>query len=403
MENEQNYFSYAINPYAVGEGVAGESIEWDSLDHPQRVLSEILNVREEELFKASSPYIIPNLQVQGNGSVKFLDKNATRDRILKFVAQDMQKRIVSKPPVKGLRLASVKKRIPEIMLVDSGSKETAVDDPWKPAHYIWADVGDYFDDVVKVTDPKQGALGDCYFIAALASVAWTKPYLIVNATKPSASDNEGSPFHKVSFYRSRKQESVEVSERIPLYETTDSLIYASSANQGEIWPAVMEKAYVKWRTGNKTDYPHYPLIAGGYAAGACAELTGGVDSFKLHSGISTNTLMQFIKSNCDSYCTINPMVAGTYHKNPAGGNYQRAGIVASHAYSVLGYEKYRNDYYIILRNPWGSHHGTLDTRAGEWEAYNDSAFVKVPLNRNGIFSLKLDTYKKYFSYTGVAK
>lgn len=34
MANEQNFFSYAINPYAVGEGVAGESIDWNSMHHP---------------------------------------------------------------------------------------------------------------------------------------------------------------------------------------------------------------------------------------------------------------------------------------------------------------------------------------------------------------------------------
>lgn len=403
MENEQSYISCAINPYALGEGVAGEAIQWEDLANPQKTLSEILNVRESELFADGSPFITPNIQVQKNGSVKFLDRAAANTRIQKFVAQNMQKRIVSKPPVKGLRLASVAKRIPEIMLVESGNKGASADTPWKPANYVWADVGDYFDDVVKVTDPKQGALGDCYFIAALASVAWTKPYLIVNATRPSASDNEGSPFHRITFYNKKKQETVEVSERIPLYETTDSIIYASSANQGEIWPAVMEKAYVKWKTGTNTDYPNYPLIAGGVPAAACAELTGGTAASKMHFNVSDNALMQFIKSNCDSYCTVNPMVAGTYPSSPNGCNYAKAGIVAKHAYSVLGYEKYNNEYYIILRNPWGHHHGAMYTRAGAWEVYNNSSFVKVLLNQNGIFSMKLAAFKKYFGYTGVAK
>lgn len=403
MANEQNDFSYAINPYALGEGVAGESIEWDTLNHPQKTLSEILNVRESELFANNSPFITPNIQIQNNGSVKVLDRGATRVRIQKFVTQNMQRRIVSKPPVKGLRLASVGKRIPEIMLAGSEGKEASANVPWKPDNYIWADVGDYFDDVVKVTDPIQGSLGDCYFIAALASVAWTKPHLIVNATRPSASDNEGSPFHSISFYNDKKQETVEVSERIPLYETTDRIIYASSVNQGEIWPAVMEKAYVKWKTGNNTDYPNYPLIAGGYSTGACAELIGGTATKKIHTSVSDNALMEFIKSNCDSYCTVNPMTAATYSAPPSNCDYPKAGIVNSHAYSLLGYEKYNNEYYIILRNPWGRHHGTLDTREGAWDAYNNSAFIKVQLNQNGIFSMKFSTYKKYFRYTGVAK
>lgn len=59
MANEQNFFSYAINPYAVGEGVAGESIDWNSMNHPQKTLSEILNVRESDLFADNSPFILP--------------------------------------------------------------------------------------------------------------------------------------------------------------------------------------------------------------------------------------------------------------------------------------------------------------------------------------------------------
>lgn len=403
MAKEENYFSYAINPYALGEGIAGESIEWDTLDNPQKTLSEILNVRESELFADNSLFITPNVEIQKSGKVENLNKVDLIWRVQDFLTANMRKRIGAKPPVKGLRLSSVGKRIPEIMFASNETMTHAANVPWKPEHYIWADVGDYFDDVVKVTDPKQGALGDCYFIAALASVAWTKPYVIVNATRPSASDNEGSPFHRIVFYENKKQEAVEVSERIPLYETTDSIIYASSANPGEIWPAVMEKAYVKWRTGNTTDYPNYPFIAGGLPVVACAELTGGTATSKQHTSTSDNVLIQFIKSNCDSYCTVNPMVAATYSASPAGCDYAKAGIVYSHAYSVLGYEKYKNEYYIILRNPWGYHHGTLDTREGVWEVYNNSSFVKVLLNQNGIFSMKLSTFRRYFRYTGVAK
>lgn len=404
MEKEQDYFDYAINPYALGEKVAGKSIKWDTLEDPEKTLAEILNVSEEELFSNASPYITPSIEIQKNGSVKHLSRKESKARIQQYVTKNTQKRIVSKPPIKGLRLASVGKRIPEIMFVGSElSNDSQTDVPWTPENVIWADVGDYFEDVAEITDPKQGALGDCYFIAALSSVAWARPYVIVNSTRPSSSDNEENPIHKITFYKDRMPEEVEVTERIPLSEESDDILFASSNDLGEIWPAVMEKAYAKWKTGTTTDYPNFERIAGGSPADACAELIGGRATYKYHSSVSENELIKFIKSNCISYHTVNPMVASTQVVYPADWNHNKASLVPCHAYSILGYEKYKNEYYVILRNPWGCHHGTLDTRDGDWNVYNNSFFAKVTLNQNGIFSMKLSTFKKYFRRTGVAK
>ncbi len=404
MSNEKEYFDYAMNPYAIGEKVAGKSIKWDTLDNPGKTLSEILNVKEEELFSDNSLFITPNIQIQKNGSIKHLNPKETRMRVQKYVAQNTKERIVSKPPIKGLRLSSVGKRIPEIMFVGNETQEDfQANVPWTPDNVIWADVGDYFEDVAEITDPKQGALADCYLIAALTSVAWSRPYVIVNATRPSSSDNEENPIHKITFYRNGKPEEVEVSERIPLDEETDAILFASSKDPGEIWPAVIEKAYAKWKTGSNTDYPNYEKIAGGSAADACAELIGGKASYKLHSSISENELIKFIKSNCVSYRAVNPMVASSHTIIPKDCDYKKASLAPWHAYSILGYEKYKDEYYVILRNPWGCHHGTLDTRDGDWNVYNNSFFAKIALNQNGIFSMKLSTFKKYFRRTGVAK
>lgn len=404
MENKPDYFDCAINPYALGEAVAGESVKWNTSDNPQKKLSEILNVTEKELFAADSPFITPSMQIQKDGSVKYLDRAATKKRIQKFVAENTQKRIVSKPPIKGLRLQSVGKRIQEVMLADNNAKEDFESDtPWMPAKYVWADTGNFFEDVPEVTDPRQGSLGDCYFIAALASVAWSRPYAIVNAAKPSSSGDKDSPLHTVTFYKNGKSEEVEVSERIPLYLTTDNVVYAYSADAEEIWPAVIEKAYAKWKTGTGTDFPNYEKIAGGSPADACAELIGGKATYKWHTDVSEKQLIDFIKSNCESYYAVNPMVASTHSQVPKDCDYIKASLAACHAYSILGYEKYKNEYYVILRNPWGYHHGTLDTRDGKWNVYRKSVPERIWLNQNGIFSMKLATFKKYFRRTGVAK
>ena len=70
-------------------------------------------------------------------------------------------------------------------------------------------------------------------------------------------------------------------------------------------------------------------------------------------------------NNSLSRRTFNPMVAWTYSSQPAGTNYASAHVVARHAYSVLGWDYVNGEKYIVLRNPWGTHHATLDTQRGD--------------------------------------
>ena len=135
---------------------------------------------------------------------------------------------------------------------------------------------------------------------------------------------------------------------------------------------------------------------------ACAQLIRGGRTYKSNSSTSANALWDFVRSNSLSRRTINPMVAWTYSAQPTGTNYSSARVVANHAYSILGWDYFNNIKYIVLRNPWGTHHATLDTRSGTWSANQVSYWAPVPLNTNGVFSMKATTFKKYFAGTGVA-
>jgi hypothetical protein len=393
-----------INPYALGEMVAERNINWNSVPEPQRMLSEILNIKEDAIFDIKNPILNPNMQVEADGQVKYLSESESKTRLDTFF-KARAPRPATLRLANGLRVSkSVDTKLPEIfhssaVMVSESSK------PWNPEGKEWFDKGDYFEDVVEVNDPIQGALGDCYFIAALSSVAWARPYAIINIVRPSGWGNEDNPIHQINFYKdgAGSAQSVEVSEKVPVVKTTHSWVYAKSLDSTEIWPAVMEKAYAKWRTKNTTDYPGYPPIAGGDPVMACAQLIRGRRTYKGNSKTSANDLWSFVRSNSLSYRTVNPMVAWTYNSQPAGTNYASAHVVASHAYSVLGWDYFNNEKYIVLRNPWGTHHATLDTRTGTWSAYQISYWARIPLNTNGVFSMKVATFKKYFAGIGVAK
>ncbi|MCF7974359.1 MAG: hypothetical protein K9N55_11130 [Phycisphaerae bacterium] len=390
-----------INPYALGEMVAERHIKWDRVTEPQKMLSDILNIEEDAIFDIKNPILNPNIQVEADGKVKVLSEAQGKTRLNSFLKVRSPHPTVSRLAAGSLP-AAVEARLPDMLLASAvGVSKSST--PWKPTDKEWIDKGDYFEDVAEVNDPIQGALGDCYYIAALSSVAWARPYIIVNMIRPSGWGNETNPIHKTNFYKNGtgSPQSVEVSEKVPVAKTSHAWVYARSLDSTEIWPAVMEKAYAKWRTGNTTDFPNYPAISGGDPVMACAQLIRGKRTYKGNAGTSANALWTFVRGNSLSRRTVNPMVAWTYSSQPAGTNYASAHVVANHAYSVLGWDYYNNEKYIVLRNPWGTHHATLDTRPGTWSAHQVSYWAPIPLNSNGVFSMKAATFKKYFAGTGV--
>jgi hypothetical protein len=392
-----------INPYALGEMVAERVIKWDSLPEPQKMLSEILNLDADAIFDIKNPILNPTLLVEADGKVKLLDEAAAKTRLDTFLKARRPRTTIGRLG-SGLRLsAAVDAKLSDNFL-HSAVLKTGSGVPWNPADKEWFDKGDYFEDVAEVNDPIQGALGDCYYIAALSSVAWARPYVIINMIRPSGWGNEDNPIHKVGFYKNGtgSAQNIEVSEKVPVVKTSHAWVFARSLDATEIWPAVMEKAYAKWRTGNTTDFPNYPAIAGGDPVMACAQLIRGSRTYKGNSGTSADNLWNFVRGNSLSRRTFNPMVAWTYSSQPAGTNYAAARVVANHAYSVLGWDYFNNEKYIVLRNPWGTHHAILDTRAGTWSAHQVSYWAPVPLNVNGVFSMKASTFKKYFAGIGVA-
>lgn len=121
----------------------------------------------------------------------------------------------------------------------------------------------------KGTDTAQGALGDCYFIASMAAVANASPQTIKDAIKY----NPQKETYTVRFYEEQYGGQAK-----PVYIEVDAYLPASAGNRADpayagdagakLWPAIMEKAYAKWKGGYEA------MGNGGYGAQAMAELTG---------------------------------------------------------------------------------------------------------------------------------
>ena len=155
---------------------------------------------------------------------------------------------------------------------------------YRPDGYSWQDAGRFFGEAAEFFDPIQGFVGDCYFIAALSSVAWSMPYVIADQVRATGADNEQFT-HQVGFHGSSGMEYVETTDRI-LVDGGGSTHFARSREPDEIWPAVYEKAYAKWRLGEGSDFPAIPSIAGGDPSIACKAIAGLSDYRNWHSSYS---------------------------------------------------------------------------------------------------------------------
>jgi hypothetical protein len=360
------------NPYALAEVVLKKKVNWKRVNS-QKLLEKTLGMPYEKLFdpKFDSPLY---------AGLKFDHKTKALERV--------------KVPstAKGAFRA----------LVDVGGTT------------VWADPGDFFEEASELTDPIQGAVANCYFIAALSSVAWARTYTIAQRTRATGTGQQNF-VDMIEFYRaygSSNPKKVEVTELLPLNSPGNTFIYARSSEAGEIWPAVYEKAFAKWRTNDPGDKPDILATAFGDPVAASASLVQSTTPYYYSNpSLSEDQIWHKVRENCISRKTFNPMVAYTYGSAPSPDvNYSNAHIAANHAYSILGWQYTNNQKYIVLRNPWGNYEAILNVAGGTWIAWDAPYYGgpgwwrPIPMATNdGIFALRVDTFKKYYAGFGVVK
>jgi len=118
-------------------------------------------------------------------------------------------------------------------------------------------------------DVDQHVLGDCWFLAALATLA-TRPALLETVAPSNQSFEPGkyAGIFRFNFWRYGKWEQVIIDDRLP---TLDGyLIYCYNHDEeNEFWSALCEKAYAKF-------YGSYQAIHGGWPQEALVDMTGAV-------------------------------------------------------------------------------------------------------------------------------
>lgn len=384
-----------INPYALVEFRLRRAIDWNSVANPRLLLETVLDMQYEKLF---DPQFGSPLFRGYRYDVR--QKAMVRDPSIPDAATLIHRYQTEEPNEAAQRAGAL--RLPVLPLPS------------------WETKGNFFLNSADYRAPVQGATPDCHFIAALASLAWAFPPWISQRTRPlnmtdalASGDTIISPepggLDVIPFYGSAGAAPLEiqVDELVPVSQPGASFIYARSANAGETWPAIYEKAWVKWFTDfANADTPDYSKITGGDPIADLVSLTGWASTSKSTSVVTGDAIWNDVRSNSRGSWTFNPMAACTYSSAaaaPSPVTFNNSGLVAWHCYSILGWIYANNQEYIVVRNPWGNTPATLDVDNGPWtpiEQFGPSEVLGLNLPANGVFALRADIFQQCFASYG---
>ncbi len=433
MDKVGNLNVGAINPYALTEALTGRKIDWTKKESIQ-VMEDALETDYNELFdmKFNSPLYAglklndQNMAVQVAASeitirtekdmetpdvsslktlselkilgVKNLDTTKISSGRLSRGVLNIQLNVPEMD--KSLSKTRLSKQLAAILL----GPGTAGD--WTPANGVWRDMGDFFKDVTEFNDPIQGAIGNCYFIAALAAIAWSDPYQIVHRNRATGT-GETARVNAIQFYskgggKDAPSKMVEVTDLTLVNSSSNLPIYCRSNDAGEIYPALYEKAFAKWILKTDSDKPDITQTAFGDMVKATAQLNNKTPYYYNTNTRTGDQLYAIVRENSMSYKTIHPMTAWTYGSDK---NYTGTNVVGNHAYTVLGWAYKNSKKYIVLRNPWGVTEPVgLNSYQGVLSFFDKSFWRPIStIGNDGIFAIEANSFQNLFAGIGVAK
>ncbi|MDP3565115.1 MAG: hypothetical protein Q8R70_11570, partial [Methanoregula sp.] len=308
-----------------------------------------------------------------------------------------------------------------------------------------------------IDDCVQGCALNCYFVAALCSVAWMYYPSFPPLSNPSLKTPSGDYTITYHYASNSGTRDVKVSKELVL-SIADTPVFSRPTPGNEIWNGLLEKAYSEFLVFSdsalpyknlqpsnneyadieKYPRPNIPDDKGGNPIQALEHITGNTwkpydptnpaDPQPGATCFATKDIpggcFQRIIDNCKLSGVNNtlgktnyPMVAYTYENGVKAGYdnnlYDSCILVANHSYSILGIKidvvNGISQRYIILRNPYGKLFGAEPQpgngfylglwsvpASGSCPALNNYNLATI----DGIFGLRDDMFEKYFEAFG---
>ncbi|XP_077989638.1 calpain-9-like [Glandiceps talaboti] len=271
-----------------------------------------------------------------------------------------------------------------------------------PRPFVWKRPGEIVSDPQMFVggasrfDVAQGMLGDCWFLAAIASLSLHENLLhrVVPPDQSFSKDYAG--IFRFQFWRYGEWRTVCVDDRLPTYN--NKLVFLHSRSNNEFWTALLEKAYAKMNGS-------YEGLKGGSTVEAMEDFTGGVGEVYEMRGKEPKNLVKIMLTGMERQsllgCSINPKPNEVESKLDNG-------LIMGHAYSITGVRRVSINTssgvaYITLvriRNPWGQKewNGAWSDGSREWRYISDEEKQKLELtvDDDGEFWMSYRDFAKEF-------
>lgn len=323
------------------------------------------------------PEMIDLLRRAGDGGVGTLEFSdlfrltSATELVMPEAVRNLGKKVVSGNPANQWWTGGTTERVP-LGNLTAGSTESHMDrliDKWflgkdRPeaathadpnVHYAYRYAeGTLFRNGAGKEDVDQGAIGDCYFMAALGAAAETNDAVLTDMFI----DNQDGTFTVRFFKADGTKDFVTVDRYLPT-NANGYFVFANNSSgkvssdpTNELWAALAEKAYAQINESGWIGQDGTNSYNGTGADGSDGINGGGFAAMEQVMGADVATHALSSKAALISAIQANQAIAAaTFGETTAG-------VVGHHMYTVTGYNATTDKF--VLYNPWGGANATIE-------------------------------------------